>query len=464
MLLRDHTPGPRRHQRGAAALIVVMLLFFVISLVAAYTSRNLIFEQRTAGNQYRSTQAMEAAEAGVEWAIAQLNAGLISDTCGASTSTSNESFRQRYLTIDSVSGDITRRTASGAGTALSVTPMCVFNGGSGGTWGCRCPQPTAAPAALATPSGAGTEVAPAFVVRFRPVAASPARPDLIQLESNSCTRFNPLECLNFNTTGRGGTGDGVASVRVALALRGAINRLPVAPLTVLGTLAPPPTGVVLSLSNPEGAVNGITLHTAGAAPGTGLNLSSAPGSAAASSVISNDGTLQPAAQSGTGFNFGANDLRFASFFGMSPQTYRNQPGLPTLDCSSGCDGDDIEDVVERNPGRPIWLTGSSGTVTLDENLGSDTNPVMLIVEGDLVIDSGVEVRGVIYHRAKPAGGDTTWDVDGTATIRGAVIVEGGLTLDGSSATPTLVYSPVVLRAVKVSMGSFVRVPGSWRDF
>lgn len=464
MFLRRHTPGQRRHQHGAAALIVVMLLFFVISLVAAYTSRNLIFEQRTAANQYRSTQAMEAAEAGVEWAIAQLNAGLINDTCGATTATSGTgSFRQRYLSIDSASGDITHRGHNvTTGAPASVTPMCVFDGRSGGVWSCRCPQPDALPAALATPSGAGTEVAPAFVVRFRPVAASPARPDLIQLESNSCTRFNPLECLNFNTTGRGGTGDGVASVRVALALRGAINRLPVAPLTVLGTLAPPPSGVTLSLSNPEGAVNGITLHTAGAAPGTGLNLSSAPGSAAASSVISNDATLQIAAQTAAGFS--ANDLRFASFFGMSPQTYRNQPGLPTLDCSSGCDGDDIEDVVERNPGRPIWLTGSSGTVTLDENLGSDTNPVMLIVEGDLVIDSGVEVRGVIYHRAKPGGGDTTWDVDGTAAIRGAVIVEGGLTLDGSSATPTLVYSPVVLRAVKVSMGSFVRVPGSWRDF
>jgi Tfp pilus assembly protein PilX len=63
----------RRHahqgQRGVATLIVVLVLFFVVSLVAAYTNRNLIFEQRTASNQYRSTQALEAAEAGLEWAI-----------------------------------------------------------------------------------------------------------------------------------------------------------------------------------------------------------------------------------------------------------------------------------------------------------------------------------------------------------------------------------------------------------
>ena len=55
----------RNRERGAATLVVVMVLFFIISMVAAYTSRNLIFEQRTSANQYRSTQAQEAAEAGL---------------------------------------------------------------------------------------------------------------------------------------------------------------------------------------------------------------------------------------------------------------------------------------------------------------------------------------------------------------------------------------------------------------
>ena len=41
----------RRH--GLAALTVVMILFFVMAMVAAYTNRNLIFEQRIATNSYR---------------------------------------------------------------------------------------------------------------------------------------------------------------------------------------------------------------------------------------------------------------------------------------------------------------------------------------------------------------------------------------------------------------------------
>ena len=50
----------RGHQRGVATLAVVMVLFFIIALTAAYTSRNMIFEQKTSANQYRSTLAFEA--------------------------------------------------------------------------------------------------------------------------------------------------------------------------------------------------------------------------------------------------------------------------------------------------------------------------------------------------------------------------------------------------------------------
>ena len=72
MSRRPSPAHPRgRTQRGAASLVVVMVLFFIITLVAAYTSRNLLFEQRTSANQYRSTLAFETAEAGIEWALAR---------------------------------------------------------------------------------------------------------------------------------------------------------------------------------------------------------------------------------------------------------------------------------------------------------------------------------------------------------------------------------------------------------
>ena len=151
--------GAARRQRGAAALMVVMVLFFVVSLVAAYASRNLIFEQRTSVNQYRSTQAFEAAEAGLEWAMGLLNSGRLTAACQAATDVTLSSFRDRYLSIDPVTGVVTPRTWSLAGVPQILQPSCV-RGAAG--WVCDCPS--AAAPVLAAPGGVGSF--PAFSVRF----------------------------------------------------------------------------------------------------------------------------------------------------------------------------------------------------------------------------------------------------------------------------------------------------------
>ncbi len=112
-----------------------MVLFFIMSLVAAYASRNLIFEQRTSANNYRSTQAFEAAEAGLEWALAMLNGGRIDDVCAPSTDAARNAFRERYLLTDA-DGNIQARTWDDAGTATPLRPSCV-RGNAG--WACSCP-------------------------------------------------------------------------------------------------------------------------------------------------------------------------------------------------------------------------------------------------------------------------------------------------------------------------------------
>jgi Tfp pilus assembly protein PilX len=116
----------RTGERGAAALVVVALLFSVLSLVTVYTHRNLLFEQRAAGNQLRSTQAFEAAEAGLEWALTQLNAGRLDAACQPSMLPTDTSFRQRYLTLDPASGHIDPAGAlTPAPESGTVWPSCV---------------------------------------------------------------------------------------------------------------------------------------------------------------------------------------------------------------------------------------------------------------------------------------------------------------------------------------------------
>jgi hypothetical protein len=141
-------------QRGVATLVVVMVLLFLMALVAAYTSRNLIFEQRTSVNQYRSTQAFEAAEA-----RCRMGAG----------------HAQWRGALDRVAPK-PRRLApahrSGSATSGSTPPLawcspwrrralpgCVWTNGA---WACECPDGTAS--TLTPPTTGG--IAPAFRVRF----------------------------------------------------------------------------------------------------------------------------------------------------------------------------------------------------------------------------------------------------------------------------------------------------------
>ena len=176
-----------RAQRGVATLVVVMVLFFIISLVAAYTNRNLLFEQRTSANQYRSTQSHEAAQAGIEWAVAMLNSGRITTACTPSTSAGDTNFRQRYLTIGA--NGVISANASASGSVPYLSARCVFNGNG---WNCDCPADgTPAPT---VPTGAGAF--PAYGMRFVSLTGTPP-PGVIRLETIACARYDDA-CLDFN--------------------------------------------------------------------------------------------------------------------------------------------------------------------------------------------------------------------------------------------------------------------------
>lgn len=57
--------SPPRGQTGAMALVVGVILFFGATLIALYTTDPVRTEQQMAGNEYRSFQALNAAEAGL---------------------------------------------------------------------------------------------------------------------------------------------------------------------------------------------------------------------------------------------------------------------------------------------------------------------------------------------------------------------------------------------------------------
>lgn len=450
-------------QRGAASLVVVMVLFFLVTLVAAYASRNLLFEQRTSTNQYRSTLAFEAAEAGVEWALARLNDAAMNDDCSPITTAASvgtqPSFRNRYLAIDAISGVVTPQPDP-ASVVVPPEPRlagCVFNGTD---WVCDCPATGEPDFSAVTYTGNGPFAA--FWVRFQevtPVAAGVT--GVVRMQVNACTRAEP-GCLRFNRLAA--AGDGLATIWSMVTLRGALGSAPAAALTAGGAVAPVAAGTLV-VSNGDAASGGTTIHAGGAVDSTGVTLASVPGTPGALTVVQGDTTLQfgtltiiPATPANTGTN-----RMFNSVFGMWPDTYlgananEGQPGVAEVPCAAGCTSASVIDQATLNPGHAIYLRGG-GTLTVGASIGSAAAPVLIITDGSVQFDGAHTIFGAIYSRAP------TWQLSGggDGAIQGAAIAESNFNF--LAGNRTIAYDADVLRRLRFQHGSFVKVPGGWRDF
>jgi hypothetical protein len=420
-------------QRGAAALIVVMLLFFIVSLVAAYAGRNLIFEQKTSANQYRATQAFETAEAGLEWALAMLNGGRIDAACTPPDPVNNAlpSFRQRYLNID-VDGHYAPRLW--ADNLTRERPSCVQ---SDTGWNCSCPS-GAAPTPLIP---AGTVTRPAFRVCFE--AVDPPQPGAVRVVATGGTTFATVD-RPCEEAGEGTAGEAAATVSVVVALSSALPAPPMAALTAVGNLT---NSASMTLVNTDPQANGVTANLGGSFPGWPLEpvRVTVPGSSATRSVIEGDAEL--AAKSP--------EQLFKSLFRMRPDTYKQQPVAVVLDgCAAPCSAE-LEQAVLGNPGRIVWVNGN---LALSTELDLDTvdPPALVIASGNVSISARVRIRGLLVGL-----GDVTNSAADTR-LRGAVVAAGNVINSGIDTS--IEYDGDVLKQLRLASGSLVRVPGSWRDF
>jgi len=462
---RPHAPAaPRSPRRGAASLIVVMVLFFIMALAGAYSSRNLIFEQRTSANQYRSTQAIEAAEAGVEWALAMLNGGRIGADCREAGAAANAtSFRQRYLQV--LNDGRLRPVADPAGIppvaptpALQLMAGCVFDGTD---WICSCPAQNRP--VLATPAGAGPF--PAFRVRFSihdpfvPDIGNPVitKPGLVMVEVNGCTRLDGLgdSCLDF--PGSASNQEGRATLRVVVALKPALASLPSAALTVRDSVL----GGTLQVVNTDPEAGGLTIQAGGTINTADLSLLSVPGSTSDSFVeeepLLND--VSPVSLKVAVPPLNPNRV-FNWMFGTLPDTYRLQPAAIVTNCNAGNCRQALADLASRNPGRVIWVEGdllldSAGDIgTLPDPANpAVAGPVLIVTTGNVITTANARVFGFVYSQSG------AWT--GTPDIQGAAFVEGALE---ATAAGRVVFNREVLLHLQQHSGSFVRVPGGWRDF
>lgn len=435
---------PPQVQRGAASLAVVLVLFFIVAMVAAYTNRNLIFEQKTSANSYRAARALAAADAGADWAVAMLNGGAIDAQCVAAAAP-NGDFKTRYLNLqpDGSFAPVTWTTAVVTGSPGPVQAQPACSAVPTGGWSCSCPL-----------NGPGKNLnnanvdTPVFAVGFDP---GKQRPGAVALRVRGCHNVRSGTVTNVNTYGSCHMNDMTATnvsvkaelnvdaaaiVRVSLGLVSALPVAPTAALTVAGNITQ--TSGTLNAANPDPAT-GVALRAGGTI--TGPTTVAGPAGFIETTgerlQVDSDNALQ---------SIPPTDF-FRTVLGLPANNYRQQPA--TRVCPAPCAA--LPTVAADNPTRVIFVDGNID-LSSTAPMGTPETPTMLVVTGNVTVSANIQFNGVIF-----AGGDVNWNGTG-GRVNGAIIV-GGNYIGGSNAGIT--YDREVVRRVHKSYGSFVRVPGSW---
>jgi Tfp pilus assembly protein PilX len=199
--------SPSATQRGGATLIVLMVLCLTLALLMATAHRHTLFAQHGSVQHQQSATAFEAAEAGLDWTLAQLNRTLaINDQCSTASAAfpQRNNFRQRYA-------------------ATTAQPSCTAH--SPGIWSCQCPETTQArPAAVA--------VAPDALATFSVALQNGQYPQWINLTSTGCS--GPTTTADCTTDPQSVSAHSHLSI-------GHISALAALPQGALSTAPEPPT-------------------------------------------------------------------------------------------------------------------------------------------------------------------------------------------------------------------------------
>jgi len=401
-----------RSTQGVASLALIVVWLVAASLVVLYANRVLIFEQRASANQVRSAQAFEAAEAGIEWALALLShPGPVDSQCRPTDATGARTLRERLIQVDASTGRVSAGPAQ-AGCSRA----------SGGAWQCSCPD-SGSP--LWPP---GEPAASAFSLRVE----AGQRAGSFGLVAAGCA----------NATGpcAPGMADALAQVGTVVASLPLLAHPPSAALMAGGSIE---LGAGTLVSNAEAATGGVTAAAGGTVTrDPAAQLISLPGRPGAASIVAEDASLQDVSV-------------FARALGLAATTYRDLPGVKVLGCGTACRSQDISAAWANGRQPVLWVDGSLD-LDADLPLGSAEAPLLLIVDGPLRLTGAQEPRGLVIARSVTwahAGG-------GIARLRGALLAQEDVALAGGV---QVMFDAGVLQRL-ARLGTFVRVPGAWHDF
>ncbi|ALV06832.1 hypothetical protein [Roseateles depolymerans] len=216
-------------------------------------------------------------------------------------------------------------------------------------------------------------------------------------------------------------------------------------LLARGCSGAPPTCAVSDLPPPDGT--GLAEHSQHLALLSALRRPPSTGLIEGGQVASQNQPNQPKQTSPA----------FVRVFGFPSSQYRLQPALTRLACGDHC-GPELRQALSRGR-RLIWIDGN---VTLREALPppSDGQPLVLLVDGQLDIETAQSFSGLIYARS-----DVRWasPTGSSSVVRGALVTDGRLIRTGDAGTLQLEWDEALLRRIQWEMGSYLPVPGGWSN-
>lgn len=389
---------------GAATLVITVVLLFVMSLFVVYTGHTVSVEKTVTANQQREMQAVNSAQAGIDYFVALVEMNQVDRETGAI-----------LATAPAVPGNV---TADG----------CMSGGG--------LPQFALASERLAP------RVYSVDALGFsddcigeRRVRASVAR--------GSIGLRNPPNypvIARGNVTG-GGAAHNIMNPESNLTIWTGATHDPANSHTLIANPANPcdyrNPEILLQSCRPTGNQPGPLMYDQGL------------------SVIANDPNLSVL----------SNDQYFLNFFGKTHEQLLadgNVEAISAQDFLAAVAGP-LEGGAYSVSG-PLALQGGtvgcSGSLQPNQECGRgahqhlDVHPSLVIVDGNLSAAGNPVVYGVVYIR-----GDL--NVSGTLRVFGSLIVEGQVTGNGNV---DVYFASQVIENVAMDVAAATVVPGTWRDW
>jgi hypothetical protein len=405
-------------QNGAATLFVAVVILIIMTLMVVYAARVGLFEQRISANDVRYKEAFAIADGGLDFST-QLFASefaLLYDGTDASTAAStlativtNSSVNNQSLGSGSFSV-----TAANTGAVLGSIPIYTFSSVGTGA------------------DGTGTATVERQITMSYVFGGTvPDVPVIVGGAVGTGGNFNVV--ANSDAAGDG--------VPVSVWASGDIE--------ATGSSATCHDefydGNNAQCSNPSGNDENITT-------GDGSNLTTYD--ANYPDLLPNDANFPP-------------DL-FDFVFGLARADWEIKKaeaeanGQLVSNCSSIASAG-----TSAGDNYPLWWVDGNCSFTGNNTMGSESNPIILVVEdAELSVTGNSNINGIVYVFDNPDDAATpSTALGGTTEINGSFISDvGGAAMSGSY---SVVYNPNIINAFSPSDGSnysFTYVPGSWKDF